>query len=228
MRKNKHKIIVTLLLVSALFLTTNISIVSASSGRQNKHYKNYNRHNKHYRHHKNYKHHSHYKNRRYYPYYNRHISWPEFIAKAVIIGGLEYYYQQGQFYRRGRGGYIVADPPLGAVVKRIPRGYKVFRLNKRKYYHYNDVYYVKKPRGYVVVEDPLYYEAKLPGKIHIINNSQRSQLKDYEYMVNISNSNGTFTPVRIIQARDGGYVGPQGEYYQGFPKVAQLQIMYGK
>lgn len=45
--------------------------------------------------------------------------------------------------------------------------------------------------------------------------------------VNVPNSNGSFTPVKLVKYKDG-YVGPQGEYYPGNPTVDQLRVLYGK
>jgi hypothetical protein len=47
-----------------------------------------------------------------------------------------------------------------------------------------------------------------------------------EFTVNIPNRRGGYTPVVIKRSGDG-YVGPQGEYYPEFPKVFQLEMMYG-
>jgi len=32
----------------------------------------------------------------------------------------------------------------------------------------------------------------------------------------------------VLKPSGKGYVGPQGEFYSEFPKVSQLQLMYGK
>jgi hypothetical protein len=45
--------------------------------------------------------------------------------------------------------------------------------------------------------------------------------------VNVPNSNGSFTPVKLVKYQ-GGYIGPQGEYYPGNPTVDQLRVLYGK
>ncbi len=45
--------------------------------------------------------------------------------------------------------------------------------------------------------------------------------------VNVPNSGGGYTPVNLVKKGDG-YVGPQGEYYQGNPTVDQLKALYGK
>ena len=46
-------------------------------------------------------------------------------------------------------------------------------------------------------------------------------------VINIPNSNGSYTPVTLWKSFDG-YVGPQGEYYPGRPTVEQLKVLYGK
>jgi hypothetical protein len=48
-----------------------------------------------------------------------------------------------------------------------------------------------------------------------------------EYVINIPNSDGSFTPVKLKKS-DNGYIGPQGESYQGHPSIEQLKVLYGK
>ena len=45
-------------------------------------------------------------------------------------------------------------------------------------------------------------------------------------MINIPNSKGGFTPVRLIKHKNG-YIGPQGEFYAGHPTVDALKALYG-
>jgi hypothetical protein len=52
-------------------------------------------------------------------------------------------------------------------------------------------------------------------------------LSDESITVNIPNSQGGYIPV-IIKKSGKGYIGPQGEYYPEFPKVAQLKALYSK
>ncbi len=47
-----------------------------------------------------------------------------------------------------------------------------------------------------------------------------------EVIINIPTSNGGFTPVRLTK-HGTGYIGPQGEYYEGNPTVRQLEVLYG-
>jgi hypothetical protein len=44
--------------------------------------------------------------------------------------------------------------------------------------------------------------------------------------VNITNSNGSITPVRL-RKQGVGYVGPRGEYYDKLPTEEQLKPIYG-
>jgi hypothetical protein len=47
------------------------------------------------------------------------------------------------------------------------------------------------------------------------------------FTVNIPNKHGGYTAV-IIKKSGSGFVGPQGEFYPEFPKIFQLEMMYGK
>jgi hypothetical protein len=44
--------------------------------------------------------------------------------------------------------------------------------------------------------------------------------------INIPNTKGSFTPVRLVKHKDG-YIGPQGEFYAGHPTIAALKALYG-
>ena len=48
-----------------------------------------------------------------------------------------------------------------------------------------------------------------------------------EFIVNVPNDRGGYTAV-VIKKSGNGFTGPQGEYYPEFPKVFQLEIVYGK
>ena len=45
--------------------------------------------------------------------------------------------------------------------------------------------------------------------------------------VNVPSSNGGYIAV-VLKRSGNGYLGPQGEYYDQVPSMAQLQAMYGK
>lgn len=75
--------------------------------------------------------------------------------RTVVVGGTNYYYRGGVYYRRGpSGGYVVAVAPVGAVVARRPRGYATVYVEDDPYYYYNGAYYVETDDGYIVVEPP--------------------------------------------------------------------------
>ncbi len=46
-------------------------------------------------------------------------------------------------------------------------------------------------------------------------------------VLNIPNNNGSYTRVELTKS-GSGYVGPQGEYYEGHPTVDQLRVLYGE
>ena len=78
-------------------------------------------------------------------------------------------------------------------------------------------------QGYQVIEpptpvivDPVTVSANVAGE-------QDSQA----FTVNIPKVAGGYTAV-IVKRSGAGFVGPQGEFYPEFPKVSQLQVMYGK
>ena len=45
--------------------------------------------------------------------------------------------------------------------------------------------------------------------------------------VSITNSNGSFTPVKLTKQSENNYVGPKGEVYDHLPTEAELKPVYG-
>src|ERR1700694_4783526 len=45
-----------------------------------------------------------------------------FGAIGVTLGGLRYHYYDGLYYRPGRSGFMIVEPPVGIIVPRIPHG----------------------------------------------------------------------------------------------------------
>jgi hypothetical protein len=60
-----------------------------------------------------------------------------------------------------------------------------------------------------------------------INNITPPATQPEEFTVNIPNSRGGYNAV-VIKRSGNGFTGPQGEYYPEFPKIFQLEMMYGK
>ena len=84
-----------------------------------------------------------------------------------------------------------------------------------RYYHCDDVYYREVPSGYIVVPQP-----------PVVVAAQPEAASGEAVIVNLPNSNGSYTSVRLVKSANG-YVGPQGEFYPGKPTVEQLKTLYG-
>ena len=72
----------------------------------------------------------------------------------LIMGGLEYFYWEGMFYRMRTNGYVVVPAPVGAVVTAIPQGSQPVMVDGVAYYNINGVTYMYTPYGYQVVPPP--------------------------------------------------------------------------
>jgi hypothetical protein len=72
----------------------------------------------------------------------------------VLAGGVRYYYDDGIYYNYSGGVYVVAAPPVGAVVGTIPVDFQPVLINGVTYYRDKGTYYVHTPSGYQVVSPP--------------------------------------------------------------------------
>jgi hypothetical protein len=74
----------------------------------------------------------------------------------ILVGGREYYYAGGVFYRSGPHGIVVTAAPLGARIKVLPVGYLSVRFGGVPLLLYSGTYYRYDPVGeeYVVVAPP--------------------------------------------------------------------------
>ncbi len=97
-------------------------------------------------------------------------------------------------------------------------------VNGNTYYVKNGVYYIY--NGY-------YYQDVPPPVVNIVQSvpnqavSVTAEDKNGDYLtVNIPNHKGGFTPVTLKRS-NAGFIGPQGELYKDFPKIAQLETIYG-
>lgn len=141
-------------------------------------------------------------------------------------GGRRYHYREGRWYGRGWFGLEVAISALtiGAVVESLPYGYRTVVVAGQPYYYYDGYYYRYYPYGYVVVPAPVATPVYTP--VPVVPPVQASSAPDKIITINIPNRNGTYTPVSLIKYSNG-YLGPQGEYYEGHPNVDQLRALYG-
>jgi len=76
-------------------------------------------------------------------------------------------------------------------------------------------YYYRRPE--------IIYAPVTPAKIA----PQAIQPDNSSITINIPNANGGYTPVKLVKS-NGGYIGPQGEFYTEMPTVEQLKVLYGK
>ncbi|MDE1920863.1 MAG: hypothetical protein KGJ09_02475 [Candidatus Omnitrophica bacterium] len=112
--------------------------------------------------------------------------------------------------------YPVASYPAAYAVE--SPAFQPVVINGVTYYVNNGVYYTYGPYGYQVVATP----AGAPAQA-----AEAPQASDNTITVNVPNGKGGYTPV-VLKKSGSGFVGPQGEFYARFPKVSQLETMYGK
>ena len=193
------------------------------------------------REHRDERHFYHYHDR---PSFGLHLSFVPEGAFIVGVGEAKYYYYDGLYYSRMGGEYILIAPPIGAVVAAIPPEYQPVVINGVTYYVDNGVYYVYTRYGYQVVPQPVTVVQAAPAVVAppapapvivpapatppqapVVTSTALSA--DESFTVNIPNAKGGYAAV-IIKRSGTGFVGPQGEFYAEFPKVSQLQVMYGK
>jgi len=143
------------------------------------------------------------------------VPHPPVGARHIIVGGHPYWVYGGVYYDMGDDGYVVVGAP---VVRVLPPHYHVVVIRGVVYYVADDVYYRPGPDGYVVVERP-----PEPAKVAVpAPEPDGSKITVY---VPKKDSDG-FTPVTLKRI-DGGYLGPQGEFYPTMPRVSLLTEMYG-
>lgn len=73
---------------------------------------------------------------------------------CLFLGGLEYCYWEGMYYRHMPQGYVVVPAPVGAVVTTVPDGCQQVVVDGTLYYLINGVTYMRTAYGYQVVPMP--------------------------------------------------------------------------
>jgi hypothetical protein len=162
------------------------------------------------------------------PLWGRIVRIPRALVR-LVVGGRDYYYDDGLFYIKDKAGqYVVVAPPIGGVIVTLPARHKRILVNGRTYYYYNDVYYAKHKGGYIVVDDPVYAIETLPEKVDVLESASAKGIPEISrYTVHIPGKDGSYLPIELARQGDG-YIGPQGEYYPEFPSIEQLKAMYVK
>ena len=143
-------------------------------------------------------------------------------------GGERYHYRGGRWYSRGWFGFDVAVTALtiGAVVEGLPVGYRTVVVGGAPYYYYDGYYYRHYPYGYVVVPAPVVTPNVVYAPPAEAAPVAVTQPQGNTVTINVPNSRGGYTSVTLTKYKTG-YIGPQGEYYEGHPTVEQLRVLYG-
>lgn len=142
--------------------------------------------------------------------------------EVVVYRGSRYDFDhdRGRFFSRWFFGFpVVVSAPIGAIVASLPIGHATITIGGRRYYHHQKVYYTDASSGYLVVSDPT-----VRSTVIRVNDNN---IEGNSVFVNIPNSNGSYTEVKLTK-KDNGFVGPQGEFYAQHPTVEQLRVLYGK
>ena len=144
--------------------------------------------------------------------------------RSIFWGGVSYLYAEGFFYRHTPAGYIIVEPPMGAIVPVLPPGYTTVVVRETPYYYYDDTYYATAPGGYTVVTPPAVPAAPQPA-IQVAAKSESNVIDTYD--IYIPNQDGSYTLV-TLKKTEKGFLGPQGEFYPEHPTVEKLKLLYGK
>lgn len=152
--------------------------------------------------------------------------------RTIYWSGISYLFGDGLFYRHSPAGYIIVEPPVGAIVPILPDGYTRVTVERTPRYYYEDTYYAVAPKGgYVVVAPPASVPASqlLPVQEKWLDRETKTDSIGAidSYDIYIPNKNGSFILVTLKKV-EKGFIGPQGEFYPEHPTVEQLKTLYGK
>jgi len=162
------------------------------------------------------------------------LLFPAFTAlysqEAFAWGGGHY---RGHYtYNSGRWhdtnwfwGLFGAGLAIGAIVASLPPRYETVYVRGEPYYYDDGVYFRRHAGGYIVVPAPATTTTvvTVPNTTAIVS----TIVPGAAVVINVPNSRGGYTPVTLTR-QGNGYIGPQGEYYEGNPTVDQLRVLYGK
>jgi hypothetical protein len=141
-----------------------------------------------------------------------------------------YFYDYDGWYLSELGNsYYLVFPPVGAVVSWIPDEYRMVSINGRLYYTWNNNYFIRTVDGYQVVAPPAVISDVKKAATNQQGTTQAQITNGISpegtIILNIPDGKGKYIPVTIKRSGNG-FIGPQGEFYQQFPKVSQLQVIY--
>jgi len=136
---------------------------------------------------------------------------------VIAVDGIGYYYYNGYYLRQCPAGYIVVSPPMSSTP--------------------GEQAHVASEQAFSAVPNgqPAQSESASPKNAAVVPDKTQASAQatsDYPIAVgtsitiNIPNSKGGFTPVKLVKYKDG-FIGPQDEFYSNHPTVDELRVLYG-
>ena len=122
--------------------------------------------------------------------------------RDVWVGRNRYFHHDGVFYRRGPSGFIVVEPPFGALVFSLPLGAAALLIGGITYYLCEGIYYRSVPGGFEVVEPPDKPVVKEVSPVVPSKESVGETVTVTVPLLNVRSGPGSNFPV-IFQAHEG-------------------------
>lgn len=190
----------------------------------------YSHHDKH--HHRR----SHYHKKHHHKKHHRHAHYRPYKHKKYHGHKHHKYHRNHKWHRRhhydhfGRRWRRPHYKHHSGILVSLPHGGRYKYHHGKRYYFHSGVYYAKSDCGTYWYPAPVeihkhYHSSPKPKVTHIYESDLDSSADASEFVINIKNSEGEYTKIKI-KKHYHGYMGPQGEYYDSFPEVAQLKAMY--
>ncbi len=79
--------------------------------------------------------------------------------------------------------------------------------------------------GYIGPKGEYYSSMPTEEQLRVLYGIQTGKSEKKNFTVWLKNDNGSMTPV-VLNCKDGGYVGPSGEFYPNMPTESQLRSLY--
>ena len=150
------------------------------------------------------------------------------------------YYHSGNSHRYYRGNYGRRSywpyRSIGTYFTYLPDYYTTVYVDGSPYYYCDGYYFSPYSNGgYVIVPEPVSTVASQEPEAIVQSSpsetdeqpiAPQSKASHDTVTINVPNSKGGFTPVRLVKNKNG-YIGPQGEFYAKHPTVTALKALYG-
>jgi len=146
------------------------------------------------------------------------------LSARFLMGGIEFYFYDGIYYRHINGSYTIVPAPLGYRVSVLPKDCFKFFMGSTPFYYYYGAFYTTIDGKYEVVPAPI--GAEVPGlpdgyekivadgqTFYIFNNVQYTKvIRDNQtwYLV-VKNNSNTFNPDSPPQQDQNNQTAPIGK-----------------